>query len=279
MKRMNSETLITEELDDNRNRNKARKKRKRSDVSGELNAANSTSEKNTNEKVGPFLYVPGELFPLLTPYIGSSIEVHVPAYHLNRDNDQVFASRQVWGDELYTDDSDIVSILHHTGHYYLPKSGTIPNIYALVVTLKVLPGQDSYQSVERNNLKSRSWGKHSVSLKVLGVKVINRENKITKELIKKQKAMNGATKSKESKRNFTKKARTAFAEDDDELRKYHVDLYPETTTIQFNLSNEPCFKYNLNLMCDRGNDPSSWTSSRFRTSVLYLESKTSRFVN
>ena len=54
-------------------------------------------------------------------------------------------------------------------------------------------------------------------------------------------------------------------------------LHPRCATLQemtvlYNLSNEPCLKYNMAAIADRGLKPSQWTSARFQTQVLLVES-------
>ena len=66
---------------------------------------------------------------------------------------------------MYTDDSDLVAVLVHTGHVSkLKTQAKTP----LLVSLRVCPGQASYTGSERNGLSSRDWeGKHpGVSIKV-----------------------------------------------------------------------------------------------------------------
>ena len=65
---------------------------------------------------------------------------------------------------MYTDDSDLVAVLVHTGHVKLKTQAKTP----LLVSLRVCPGQASYTGSERNGLSSRDWeGKHpGVSIKV-----------------------------------------------------------------------------------------------------------------
>ncbi len=65
---------------------------------------------------------------------------------------------------MYTDDSDLVAVLVHTGHVKLKTVGKTP----LLVSLRVCPAQATYSGSERNGLSSRDWtGKHGgVSIKV-----------------------------------------------------------------------------------------------------------------
>jgi hypothetical protein len=55
-----------------------------------------------------------------------------------------------------------------------------------------------------------------------------------------------------------------------------IDVLPDTI-LQFNLSNELAFQYNLNLICDRGIEPSQWTSHRLRNAVLMIETLHKRY--
>lgn len=55
-----------------------------------------------------------------------------------------------------------------------------------------------------------------------------------------------------------------------------IDVLPDTI-LQFNLSNELSFQYNLNLICDRGIEPSQWTSHRLHNAVLMLETGQHRY--
>lgn len=55
-----------------------------------------------------------------------------------------------------------------------------------------------------------------------------------------------------------------------------IDVLPDTI-LQFNLSNELSFQYNLNLICDRGIEPAQWTSHRLHNAVLMLETGQMRY--
>lgn len=71
----------------------------------------------------------------------------------------------------------------------------------------------------------------------------------------------------------TKRSRKSGAELDPRVT---IDVLPDTI-LQFNLSNELSFQYNLNLICDRGIEPAQWTSHRLRNAVLMLETGRQRF--
>lgn len=65
-------------------------------------------------------------------------------------------SRQIWGDTVYTSDSDLVAVLMHMGfyaHYLSHPPNTVAEFRAL---LKLLPPQEKYNSRARF-VKSRLW--------------------------------------------------------------------------------------------------------------------------
>ena len=66
-------------------------------------------------------------------------------------------ARQLWGDGIYTDDSDVVAVLMHMGFYAYSLSAPPPHLVELHVLLKLLPPNEQYPSSHRNSLKSRCW--------------------------------------------------------------------------------------------------------------------------
>ena len=83
----------------------------------------------------------------------SLVEVLLPAKYLTSDSKQV-RLRQLWGTDVYTDDSDLVAVLVHTGHVKLKAAAPKTS---LLVSLRVCPAQASYAGSERNDLHSREW--------------------------------------------------------------------------------------------------------------------------
>jgi len=49
------------------------------------------------------------------------------------------------------------------------------------------------------------------------------------------------------------------------------DLGVQEMTVVYNITNEPWPKYNMSAIADRGLKPSQWTSARFQTQVLLVE--------
>lgn len=54
------------------------------------------------------------LLPLLPEHVNCTVDVHIPFHQLVR-REEVFAERRVWGDLVYTDDSDVLTVLKHAG--------------------------------------------------------------------------------------------------------------------------------------------------------------------
>ncbi|XP_059656216.1 uncharacterized protein LOC132303126 isoform X3 [Cornus florida] len=88
---------------------------------------------------------------------GPTLEIRIPAEHVTATNRQVRGG-QLWGTDIYTDDSDLVAVLMHTGYCRPTASPPSPAIQELRATIRVLPPQDCYISTLRNNVRSRAWG-------------------------------------------------------------------------------------------------------------------------
>lgn len=83
--------------------------------------------------------------------------------------------RRVWGTEVYTDDSDLVGVLVHSG-WVVPKFTSVASMYGgggeaeeeekrmrrkgggVRVTLRMVGRLVRYVSTERNGVRSRGWG-------------------------------------------------------------------------------------------------------------------------
>lgn len=77
--------------------------------------------------------------------------------------------RSVWGTDVYTDDTDIVAALFHTG--YLTQAAIEHEIgnRDLLVEILLLPPLQRYTGSMRHNISSRSWIKHDgISYMILG---------------------------------------------------------------------------------------------------------------
>ncbi|KAJ2963546.1 hypothetical protein NQZ79_g1434 [Umbelopsis isabellina] len=137
------------------------------------------------KSLGVFVYEPGVQLPVLENQENAILEVRIPSWCLTYENKMV-KKRALWGTDIYTDDSDIVAMILHTGQYdasyqepqvklnsdvLLAMSGTaavveprrlemdknIPD-HDVSVMLRVLPKLQRYTSTIRHHLKSRQWG-------------------------------------------------------------------------------------------------------------------------
>ena len=59
-------------------------------------------------KLGCYLYSPGMLLPINESQLNGLIQVVIPARYLTYENPQI-KQKAIWGTDIYTDDSDIVS--------------------------------------------------------------------------------------------------------------------------------------------------------------------------
>ena len=100
------------------------------------------------------VYSPCVVPPLLDSKLNALVEILLPAKHLTSDAKQV-RLRQLWGTDVYTDDSDLVAVLVHTGHVKLKAAA--PKT-PLLVSLRICPAQASYAGSDRNGLRSRDCG-------------------------------------------------------------------------------------------------------------------------
>lgn len=81
------------------------------------------------------LYVPGTALPKLGRYVNQVVEVRIAGKYLSTKNKEVH-TRQIWGTDVYTDDSDVVAVCQHTGKIMLRPSPPV-KLIGLSVFLKV----------------------------------------------------------------------------------------------------------------------------------------------
>jgi hypothetical protein len=73
-------------------------------------------------------------------------------------------------------------------------------------------------------------------------------------------------------RSYVKASSLSFENDDSIRNRFVADF-----TFLFNASFEPCLKYCLSLVGDRGMQKEEWTSWRLRKEVIYLEKDALRY--
>ncbi|XP_027178348.1 uncharacterized protein LOC113777457 [Coffea eugenioides] len=72
---------------------------------------------------------------------GPTLDIWIPSEHVSAANRQV-RGNQLWGTDIYTDDSDLVAVLMHTGYCHATASQPEATIQELRVAIRVLPPQE-----------------------------------------------------------------------------------------------------------------------------------------
>ncbi|XP_039132050.1 uncharacterized protein LOC120268859 isoform X1 [Dioscorea cayenensis subsp. rotundata] len=201
-----------------------------------------------------------------------TLEIRIPAENVTSSNHQVRGG-QLWGTDIYTNDSDLVAVLMHTG-YCRPTSSPPPSpILELRATVRVLPPQDCYTSTLRNNVRSRGWGagigcsfhvERCCIVKKCGG-TIDLEAHLTHTS-----AMEPTLAPVSVERTMTTRAAASNA-----LRQQR---FVREVTVQYNLCNEPWLKYSISAVADKGLKKPFHTSARLKKGeVLYLETHFKRY--
>ncbi|PNH12375.1 hypothetical protein TSOC_000649 [Tetrabaena socialis] len=183
------------------------------------------------------------------------IEVVIPPEHMTKDNKRVKA-RQIWGDTVYTSDSDLVAVLMHMGfyaHYLSHPPNTVAEFRA---QLKLMPPQEKYNSRARF-VKSRLWCSPGDGCSGTTIDLQPCVDEVPAPYPTVQPLV--------SDRQITTRTTGAKSKVSQEV------------SIQFNLCNEPWLKYTLSAIADKGMKHSGWTSARLRSEVLFLETNSERF--
>ncbi|KAG0581184.1 hypothetical protein KC19_4G230700 [Ceratodon purpureus] len=203
---------------------------------------------------------------------GPTVEIRIPAEFATTANRQIRGS-QLWGTDIYTDDSDIVAVLFHTG-YYTPSATPPPNsISELRATIRILESLTMYTSTLRNSLRSRAWGGASgCSYSVESCRIM-KQGGGTVELepcLARTPQVAPTLAPAASERTVTTRAASSSA--------YRQQRFMQEVTIQYNLCNEPWAKYSMSIVADRGLKKSQYTSARLKNGeVLYVETHVHRY--
>lgn len=203
---------------------------------------------------------------------GPTLEIRIPAEYVTATNRQVRGG-QLWGTDIYTDDSDLVAVLMHTGYCRPTASLPPPTIEELRATIRVLPPQDCYVSTLRNNVRSRAWGAAiGCSYRVERCCIIKKGGgTIDLEPC----LMHTSTVEPTLAPVAVERTMTTRAAASNALRQQR---FVREVTIQYNLCNEPWIKYSINIVADKGMKKPQYTSARLKKGeVLYLETHSKRF--
>ncbi|PKA56650.1 hypothetical protein AXF42_Ash012780 [Apostasia shenzhenica] len=201
-----------------------------------------------------------------------TLEIRIPAEYVTSTNRQVRGA-QLWGTDVYTNDSDLVAALMHTG-YCCPTSSPPPSaMHELRATIQVLPPQECYISTLRNNVRSRSWGAGiGCSFRIERCCIVKKGGgTIDLEPSRTHvSAMEPTIAPVSTERTMTTRAAASNA-----LRQ---QKFVREVTIQYNLCNEPWLKYSINIVADKGLKKPLYTSARLKKGeVLYLETHYNRY--
>uniref|UniRef100_A0A0D9WYR6 Uncharacterized protein n=1 Tax=Leersia perrieri TaxID=77586 RepID=A0A0D9WYR6_9ORYZ len=203
---------------------------------------------------------------------GPTLEIRIPAEFVTSTNRQVKGA-QLWGTDIYTNDSDLVAVLMHTG-YCSPTSSPPPSaIQELRATVRVLPPQDSYTSTLRNNVRSRAWGAGiGCSFRIERCCIVKKGGGTIdlEPRLSHTSAVEPTLAPVAVERTMTTRAAASYA-----LRQQR---FVREVTIQYNLCNEPWLKYSISIVADKGLKKSLYTSARLKKGeVIYLETHYNRY--
>eukprot|EP01080_Neovahlkampfia_damariscottae_P010901 gene10901-3605_t len=182
------------------------------------------------------------------------VTVEIPLKYLTQKERE---EGKIFGTDIYTDNSDLISACQHCGVLNLREiyqnQSSIENV---LVDVKIHPPLEKYKSTFKNNIRSRGWSFYKGnSYSIESIKI--NEDSLMKYALKK--------------------------------KKLNPKVEPTTTELEFarfggnsvvyNMSQDPCFKYSLNLISDKTINVEDFTSYRFLNSkeILFFETKTERF--
>ncbi|KAK9718798.1 hypothetical protein K7432_005244 [Basidiobolus ranarum] len=237
--------------------------------------------KSEDFHLGYTVYSPFKTLPILEGKENGLLEVRVPGIYLSFGNSKV-RKQAIWGTDVYTDDSDVVAALVHSGFYTPPlpplangdlklamkNIDTLPHAdHDLSVTIRVMPKLIKYASTVRYRIKSREWGDHDgVSFKIESVKVL----KFGEALRKGRKQRKEFIKANELMRQ---RVMNCVVTNNPHL--IYTGLYETSVSIKFNRNNVPCYKYHPNLILalqqEDVEEASVWNLNRFEQDILCLE--------
>ncbi|KAG5377162.1 hypothetical protein IGI04_041758 [Brassica rapa subsp. trilocularis] len=201
---------------------------------------------------------------------GPTLEVQIPAEYVTATNRRVRGG-QLWGTDIYTDDSDLVAVLMHTGYCRPTASPPPPTLQELRATIRVLPSQDYYTSKLRNNVRSRSWGAGiGCSYKVERCYILKKGG----GTIELEPSLTHSSEPTLAPMAVDKSMTTRAAASNAQRQQ----MFVREVTIQYNLCNEPWIKYSISAVADKGLKKPLFTSARLKKGeVLYLETHSSRY--
>lgn len=243
--------------------NEGREASKRSDTDSESEeSAESVDFPPEVQPVGnieKFLYKPGVPWPDLSPYLQQVIEIRVGREYVNPQNKQLVA-RNLWGNDIYTSDSDIVAVIQHMGLINVWQDIS-PSYEGIAVYTRVTKGRANYMSSIRNRIRSKKYSNYEgYSIKPEKVVYLTSLGKI-EELIEMAEKMPTDYVKTRQKPNLNLRA---------------MRIIPGTIIV-FDLSFEPANPYSLENFGDKGWNEAEFLSTKLKNFVVVLETFTQRF--
>ena len=210
-----------------------------------------------------FLYKPYCLLPSLSSYVGELIEVKISSEFICLSNN-VFKESRIWGNEIYSSDSDAVLVLQHSG--FVEVTDTPPDQECVSLFLRVGKGRMTYNSVDKNNVQSRksiSYQGHSIKPEGFCFSKLGTLNELIDLTLK-------LPYCKDDEKNFMINNRPA------------VSIVPynrgSEKLLCFNMCFELCYRYDLSQLCDidevKGRN--EYLSYKLKSAVLYIETNDQR---
>ncbi|KAG5513217.1 hypothetical protein PMAC_001587 [Pneumocystis sp. 'macacae'] len=102
--------------------------------------------------LGEHIYTPSNPVPCLDGKLNGILTIRIAKQYFYKSENDGIKRRALWGTDIYTDDSDIVAILLHTGRLKKKR----PSCDA-IVKVRVLPRLIKYSGSLRHNIMSRGW--------------------------------------------------------------------------------------------------------------------------
>lgn len=272
----------TDELEERPPAQIARHKEKSSDVKLQLNQDPGQEcivvPKQNYEGIDSLpvmMYAPNESLSSRFPVgqaVGNRLQVRIAPQWMSNTNQQVRA-RQLWGNGIYTEDSDLVAALMHSGFYSISLQAPPSTVAEVRAVVELLPAEQNYPSASRHSIRSRAWGAslEGCSFRVERAWLVTAKGAtVPLEAGAEGAPTMAATFSPGS---LHRSGTTRAASSTVDRRQRHM----QEVTVQYNLCNEPWTKYSMAIVADRGLLPSQWTSARLHRLVLYVETHRHRY--
>ncbi|KAL0478590.1 hypothetical protein AKO1_008148 [Acrasis kona] len=176
----------------------------------------------------------------------------------DEDDADSIEERRVYGTDIYSEDSDLVGACQHVGLLRVTElQRSASKIKGLLVSVKIHTPPHKFQATFRNNVRSRNWvnppDATTNGYSVESVKVLY--DKLTPVAVE------------DAKPQFYDFENSPM---DHSALEQHRFL--PNVSVVFNLDNEPCLKYTLNSVADKGWSSQHFTSKRLQgNEMLILE--------